>query len=242
MTIIAAFLWGCGVVLVLEGWRRNRPLCALCALVPIAGGMWVGGRPVVTSDVPVMAVVAEREDNARPVAESTAIPSATERVVTPSQTPIVEIVEPAATFAPPHLEIRSLGIDQGIVAVPIEDGRWNVSLLGGEVGWLEGTGIRPLVGETPVLVGHTTFADDQLLAQGAFANLEGIRLGAEVVYWAEGERYVYEVVGVGRVAPDDVARLFAADGKTLLLLTCTDWSEESWSYENRLLVEAVLRE
>ncbi|MCB0035629.1 MAG: class F sortase, partial [Anaerolineales bacterium] len=158
-------------------------------------------------------------------------------------TPIPVTATPTITPPPrpPRLDIPRLDIAHTIVTVPIQAGEWDVSSLGEQVGWLEGTGRVPATAGAPVLVGHMTYPDANLLEQGAFAYLQEIRLGDEVVYEVEGERYVYEVVAVGRIAPADVSALFAADGETLFLLTCTDWNNESRVYENRLLVRAVRR-
>lgn len=158
-------------------------------------------------------------------------------------TPIPVTATPTSTPPPRplRLDIPSLAIAHTIVTVPIQAGEWDVSGLGGQVGWLEGTGRVPATAGAPVLVGHMTYPDANLLAQGAFAYLQEIRLGAEVVYEVDGERYIYEVVEVGRIAPADVSALYAADGETLFLLTCTDWNDQSRVYENRLLVRAVRR-
>lgn len=240
LMITAAFLAGCAAVCCLEGWYKQRPLWVLLALLPTVGSVWLWSQttlpsnhvPLVTAALVPATSTPDTPWTPRPpvvaIADYTPVPVA----ATPTITPLP---------IPPQLAIPSLGIEQTIVTVPIQDGEWNVSALGEQVGWLEGTGRVPATAGAPVLVGHMTYPDANLLAQGAFAYLQEIRLGAEVVYEVDGERYVYEVVEVGRIAPADVSALYAADGETLFLLTCTDWNDQSRVYENRLLVRAVRR-
>lgn len=138
---------------------------------------------------------------------------------------------------PARLRIARLNVDAPIVTVPIVNGKWDLSALGTDVGWLTTTGAFPGDKLAMALVGHIT---TERLRRGAFADLERIRPGDEIVYAAAEIEYVYQVRRRSRVTPENVKALYVPDGQTLLLLTCTDWDAEGKRYANRLLVEAGL--
>jgi len=90
-----------------------------------------------------------------------------------------------------------------------------------------------------VFIGHITVSAKE---HGAFAYLQKIQKDAEVIYAAAGIRYVYQVENISRAGANEVNRLYLADGKSLLLITCTDWDETQRVYANRLVVQARLKE
>lgn len=139
---------------------------------------------------------------------------------------------------PPALALPTLGITRSIVPLPLLADSWDVSQLGGDVGWLTGTGQTPTDDHPIVLAGHLTYPDSDLLAQGAFSNLQALRLGDEVRYRQGGAWHNYRVVQVFRVGVDEVDVLQEGNGRLLLLLTCTDWNTLSRTYDNRLIVRA----
>ncbi len=151
---------------------------------------------------------------------------------------------PRATAVPPPVEpprliIPSLGVNEPIQPVLIRNGRWDLRDLGLGVGWLETTGAFPGDDLAMVLVAHlTTTAADH----GPFANLQKIKSGADILYRADGTEYWYTVSEKGRVQPDRVSKLYVPDGRSLLLVTCTDWDFDRLLYANRLMVRAVLVE
>jgi len=138
---------------------------------------------------------------------------------------------------PARLRIARLNVDANILTIPIVNGQWDLSTLGGEVGWLTTTGAFPGDTLAMALVGHIT---TETYARGAFADLEQIKPGDEIVYTALGVEYVYQVRRRSRVTPENVKALYVPDGHILLLLTCTDWDADGKRYANRLLVEAGL--
>jgi LPXTG-site transpeptidase (sortase) family protein len=145
---------------------------------------------------------------------------------------------------PPHsqparLRIATLSVDVPVSTIPIVNGRWDLSALGVEVGWLTTTGAFPGDTLAMALVGHIT---TERLKRGAFADLEQIKPGDEIVVVTSDFEYVYHVRRRSRVTPEDVKALYVRDGQTLLLLTCTDWDPSGKRYANRLLVEAGLVE
>lgn len=140
---------------------------------------------------------------------------------------------------PTRLHIPALKINSTIVPAPLRDGAWDVDGLGSSVGLLATAGQYPGDTLAMVLAGHMTFPDGNLLEQGAFAELQYATYGMEVLVEAGGQTAVYQVVEINRIAPDAVNRLYLEDGDTILLLTCTDWNEDTYLYANRLLVRAI---
>lgn len=137
-----------------------------------------------------------------------------------------------------YLRIPALAIAQAIVEIPLRNGRWDVSQLGSQVGWLAGTGTHPGANQAMVFAGHMTFPTATALEEGAFANLQYVTYGTEVIYHQGGHDLVYEVTEINRVDPSDIEQVHLADGNSILLLTCTDWDGNG--YINRLLVRATL--
>jgi LPXTG-site transpeptidase (sortase) family protein len=150
---------------------------------------------------------------------------------------------PTATTTGPeaaYLRIPALSVARSIVEIPLQNGRWDVSQLGSQVGWLSGTGTHPGDDQAMVFVGHMTFPTSAALEQGAFANLQYATLGTEVVYHWGDHDLVYEVTEISRIDPADIEQVYLADGNSILLLTCTDWDGNGRVYANRLLVKASL--
>ncbi len=155
--------------------------------------------------------------------------------ITDHQLPITDYRLPTA---PTRLLIPRLDINRPIVSVPLLDGVWDVTDLGGDVGLLASTGQHPGDDLAMVLAGHMTFADGRLLETGAFAELQYATYGTEILVEMGGETAVYQVSEIRRIAPDDVDALYLADGDSILLLTCTDWNDSTGLYANRLLIRA----
>jgi LPXTG-site transpeptidase (sortase) family protein len=138
-----------------------------------------------------------------------------------------------------YLHIPALGVSQPIIDLPLENGRWDVSKLGEQVGRLGGTGALPGDALAPVFAGHMTFPTSATLETGAFANLQYATYGTEIIYEVNGNETAYTVAEISRVAPEEVERLYLADGDSILLVTCTDWDADGRLYSNRLLVRAI---
>ncbi len=137
-----------------------------------------------------------------------------------------------------RLRIAQLNLNLPIAPIPIHNQQWDVSQLGSGVGWLTTTGTHPGDKLAMAFAGHMTFPTTSTLEEGAFANLQTITLGTEIIYQTDAATLFYEVTAVKRIPPDAVDQLYVADGNTLLLITCTDWDENGRVYANRLLIEA----
>lgn len=241
MIVITAGLAGLWLVGLAEAVRCHRPGLLLLSVVALGSlgtalmsGQVVNYRPVAQ---PVWPTAMPTQINSP--AAYVALPRPGQIIVT--HTPPPPATPTATPFPPPQLHLPRLELSWSIQTIPITAGVWDVSDLGEQVGHLAGTGRTPADEHPIVLVGHMTFPLLNQLEQGAFAQLDQLLLGDALTYQFEGVAYTYEVTQVGRVSPAEVSRLLEGDGTTLLLVTCTDWNFFTYSYENRLVVQAVFR-
>jgi LPXTG-site transpeptidase (sortase) family protein len=137
------------------------------------------------------------------------------------------------------LEIPVLNLETSITGVPKENGNWDVTWLGRQAGWLEGSAQLGDLGNA-VLTAHVW---DALNQPGPFYGLEKLKYGDQVILHAWGEEYVYEVREVLSVQPENVKAMMKHQEKAwLTLVTCQGYDENSGEYLNRILVRAVLME
>ena len=122
-----------------------------------------------------------------------------------------------------------------ITALPILNGSWDLGSLGTQVGWLTTTGDRPGGEAAMAFVGHVTVS---AAIRGPFADLWKTHLADEIIYRVGGADYIYAVQSKYNAQPDEVKRLYVADGRRLILVTCTDWNYLTRSYSERLIVQA----
>lgn len=136
-----------------------------------------------------------------------------------------------------RLSIPSQGVDARIVGVPAADGDWDVSWLGGQVGYLEGTAWPTWLGNS-VLTGHVWNADN---TPGVFAGVRNLAYGDQIEVQADGQTYVYEVRETRLVLPRNLSVLNRDDGYAwLTLVTCEGYSPFTQDYIFRRAVSAVL--
>ena len=134
------------------------------------------------------------------------------------------------------IEVPSLGINLPVVGVPLKNGGWDVSWLGNQAGWLEGSAF-PSWGGNSVLTGHV-YGSDGL--PGPFVNLNGLRYGDKIIVRAYGQTFTYEVRSNTVVEPND-ASIFRHEEKAwLTLVTCKEYDEATNTYRKRVVVRAVL--
>ncbi len=135
------------------------------------------------------------------------------------------------------LEVPVLGIQALIQGVPLTSQGWDVSWLGHNVGWLEGSAFPTRAGNT-VLVGHVWDASN---TPGVFVGLKTLAYDDVIVVHAWGQRYVYAVREKQVIRPEDVRALWAPRPYDwLTLLTCADYDPQTDTYQARLAVYAVL--
>lgn len=137
------------------------------------------------------------------------------------------------------LEIPVLGVSEKMVGVPQTPSGWDVSWLGNNIGWLNGTAWPSWIGNA-VLTAHNYGADG---LPGPFVNLASLKWGDEVILHASDDIYTYEVREVLKVTADDLAAVTKhEDLPWLTLVTCSGYDEESGAYLYRVVVRAVLVE
>ena len=134
------------------------------------------------------------------------------------------------------VEVPSLGITMPIVGVPLKNGAWNVSWLGSQAGWLEGSAFPSHNGNS-VLTGHVYLSNG---LPGPFVNLGKLKYGDKVIVHAYGQRYVFEVRTNTVVDPNDASVFKHEEKSWLTLVTCKEYDEKTNTYKKRVVVRAVL--
>lgn len=135
-----------------------------------------------------------------------------------------------------QLEIPALNVSMPIVGVPGTGSEWDVSWLGENAGYLEGTAFPTWEGNT-VLTAHNYKSDG---LPGPFNKLETLNFGDLIIIHAWNQDYIYEVRTRDIVKSTDTSLLNASEYDMITLITCKNYSESSGSYLNRVVVQAVL--
>jgi LPXTG-site transpeptidase (sortase) family protein len=134
------------------------------------------------------------------------------------------------------LEIPVLGIKIPIVGVPLRDGAWNVSWLGNQAGWLQGTAFPSWSGNS-VLTSHVYLSNG---LAGPFVNLNKLKFGEKIIIHAYGQKYTFEVQTNAVLEPNDTSAFRHEDKPWLTLVTCKEYDEKSKTYRKRVVVRAAL--
>ena len=137
------------------------------------------------------------------------------------------------------LEIPKLGVQMNIVGVPQEGGEWDVSWLGKDAGWLQGSAFPTWSGNS-VVAGHVWNADN---TAGPFRYINTLWWGDKVIVHVWGAQYVYEVRSIRQVSPGNTGAMLKHEELSwITLVTCRGYNEATDSYNYRVLVRAVLVE
>src|SRR5258706_6694471 len=137
------------------------------------------------------------------------------------------------------LEIPKLKLKTSIVGVPKSNNNtWDVSWLGKDPGWLNGTAFPTWIGNS-VVTAHVT---DSNGLPGPFANLKDAKYGDRIIIHMYGEKYIFEVRNTRIVRPTATQFAFQhlEDHSYLTLITCQGYNPLSDSYLFRRVVRAVL--
>ncbi len=141
-----------------------------------------------------------------------------------------------ATYDDIKLYIPQLNLSAPVVGVQQQGESWNVSWLGNDVGYLQGTAFPTLPGNT-ALAGHVTDADGN---PGIFANLGELSYGDQIKILAWGQTYNYEVRSNTLIFPSNLSVLGHEDYDWLTLITCQGYDQTLSTYRLRRVVQAVL--
>lgn len=147
--------------------------------------------------------------------------------------------------------VPSVRLYQPIHAVPLVDGQYDMDAAGRGVGWLEGTATlettrrdlqMPPGAYSPPVPPDPTHLDEEtgriVLAghvDGAFAALDRVQIGDEIIVidWERAERY--RVTEISLTTPGDVSLLYATYAESVALITCAG---EAPGYEFRKVIVA----
>lgn len=142
-----------------------------------------------------------------------------------------------ASYSDLRLEIPKLTVSTSIVGVPLSKDGWDVTWLGDDAGWLNGTAFPTWTGNS-VITGHVWDAYNQ---PGIFADLKKLGYGDLIKVHAFGQVYTYEVQQSKRIAPNDISAALQHEEKAwLTLVTCEDYRVLFKTYNHRRIVRAVL--
>ena len=134
------------------------------------------------------------------------------------------------------IEIPALGIKTAIVGVPQSGNTWDITWLGDQVGYLDGTAYPTWSGNS-VLTGHVYEANG---LPGPFVNLHTLKWGDQIIIHFAGQQYIYEVQENNIVSPTDRSAFKHEDQPWLTLVTCKDYNASTNTYAHRVVVGAGL--
>jgi LPXTG-site transpeptidase (sortase) family protein len=135
------------------------------------------------------------------------------------------------------LEIPSLSINIPIVGVKQVSAGWDLTWLGNNAGYLDGTAYPTWAGNT-VLTAHVVDATN---TPGPFAYLKELKDGDRVYIHANGFRYIYQVEKNTVVSLYNASAVFEHEEYDwLTLVTCENYSGLLKGYTSRRVVKAVL--
>lgn len=137
------------------------------------------------------------------------------------------------------LNIPGLGQSMNIAGIPLVDGQWDVTWLGVQAGYLEGSAFPTHQGNS-VITAHVWDAYNN---PGPFFGLKNLRYGDRFTIDAYGKTYVYEIRESERLLATAVDQMMdSRDGSWVTLMTCEAYDEGEDKYTYRRLVRAVLVE
>ncbi len=157
----------------------------------------------------------------------------------PGETSVLPVVPPGKDYSGLDLmlDIPKLKVKAPVVGVPRTGYSWDVTWLGRQAGYLEGSAFPTWDGNS-VLTGHVWDADN---SPGIFVDLKKLKYGDKVNLRAFGKVYTYEVREAGTLRGSQVKTAFKHENiPWLTLVTCEDYREERQAYALRRMVRAVL--
>lgn len=143
----------------------------------------------------------------------------------------------AYTASKLRIEIPSLSMDLPIVGIALKDKQFDVTWLGNNAGYLEGSAYPTWQGNS-ILTSHVTDANGK---PGPFAYVNELSAGDQIYIHNNGFIYVYEVRESKLVLPNKITELFKhEEDYWLTLVTCENFDTKSETFTHRRIVRAVL--
>jgi LPXTG-site transpeptidase (sortase) family protein len=155
-----------------------------------------------------------------------------------SSLPAQPVEKAYATYGDMRLEIPKLDVELPIVGVPLVKGEWDVSWLGSQAGYLEGTAFPTWPGNTGITA-HVWDADNY---PGPFAEIKNLLFGDVVNIHAWGHVYTYSVRTNYLVNPDNMQPFLHQEYDWVTLVSCEQYNKHMDAYRFRRVVRAVLVE
>lgn len=162
----------------------------------------------------------------------------------PLVSPTPFVTEPAVPtpLATPGMAIEAeifiprIGVSAPIIPVFLDGESWNVSQLGMNVGYLQGTAWLDEIGNV-VLSGHVDLRDGRA---GIFRKLPELQAGDQILIIYEGNERTYAVSELMNVEPEDLTPLYPTDFERLTLITCDVETYNFFqdTYQKRVVVVA----
>jgi LPXTG-site transpeptidase (sortase) family protein len=150
--------------------------------------------------------------------------------------PVQKATDEYANLGDLWLEIPDLGVEMPIVGIPANGSEWDLTWLGNQAGWLNGTAY-PTTSGNSVITGHVYLPNGQ---PGPFIGLGRLKWGDKVVVHVNGLVYTYEIRNVERVTPNDLSVYRHEDRSWVTLITCQGYNADTDTYAYRMVVHAVL--
>ena len=126
--------------------------------------------------------------------------------------------------------IPRLNLQMPITGIPQSAGTWDVSWLGEQAGWLNGTAFPTWAGNS-VLTGHVYNAAGK---PGPFVHLNWLWYGVKVIIHAWGGEYIYEVRQVKQVVPEAISSVITHEELPwVTLITCRGFDKSMNTYNYR---------
>jgi LPXTG-site transpeptidase (sortase) family protein len=135
------------------------------------------------------------------------------------------------------IEIPRLGVKMDIVGVPQTRDGWDVSWLGRDAGWLNGSAFPTWNGNS-VITGHVWTEANK---PGPFNKLKDLQYGDQIKIHAFGQMFIYEIRDSALISSSDTKSMMKHEEKTwLTLVTCEGFNSKTGEYLYRRMVRAVL--
>jgi LPXTG-site transpeptidase (sortase) family protein len=134
------------------------------------------------------------------------------------------------------IEIPSLGVKLPIVGVLRTEDGWDVTWLGSQAGYLNGTAFPTWKGNS-VITSHVTLASGRA---GPFRSLKNLRWDDMVIVHYAGQRYVFSVRSTSAVTANDASIFRHEERPWVTLVTCGGYDAKLGEYRYRIAVKAVL--
>jgi LPXTG-site transpeptidase (sortase) family protein len=136
-----------------------------------------------------------------------------------------------------NLVIPKLSLQVEILTVPFADGSWDVTWLGAQAGYLEGSAYPTWAGNT-ILTAHASTPQN---TWGIFSEIHTLSYGDIILIRSYGMTYTYEVRSQSLIRAGDLQSAFREeDYDWVTLMTCEGYDPQADSFAFRRIVRAVL--